>query len=155
MNSPHTGHPITWTLRINPALGFLDDWMCHLWNRQNCGLSHDRVMSTFVHALTSNHCPTQPRLAVLALLRCIVDDFACHFGIKCSSFSKMNIGTSRRSPCSSLGYAEYPSVQLGNILLERTVIICACMNENMFHNSKIFCGTFTWKVDGRSRGAGV
>lgn len=62
----------------------------------------------------------QPRLAVLGLLRCVAHDFACHFGIKCSSFSKMNVGTSRRSACDALGYLEYMSVQLGNILCERT-----------------------------------
>lgn len=71
----------------------------------------------------------EPRLAVLALLRCIEDCFASHFGIKCSSFSKMNLGTSRRSACSSIGYTVYQSVQLGNILLERT---CAVWRRERF-----------------------
>lgn len=62
----------------------------------------------------------QPRLAILALLRCIEQDFACHFGIKCSSFSKVNIGTSQRSACDAIGFTGYASVINGNILLERT-----------------------------------
>ena len=61
-----------------------------------------------------------PRLTILALLRC-TKSFASHFGIKCSSFSKVNVGTSRRSACDALGFSEYLSVQQGNILLERTV----------------------------------
>ena len=32
----------------------------------------------------------------------------------------MNVGTSRRSACSSIGYTDYDSVQQGNVLLERT-----------------------------------
>lgn len=66
-------------------------------------------------------CCLQPRLAILALLRCVERDFACHFGIKCSSFCRVNTGTSQRSACGSLGFMEYASVMLGNILLERTL----------------------------------
>ena len=40
--------------------------------------------------------------------------------IKCSSFCKMNVGTSRRIPCASIGYLPYPSVREANKLLERT-----------------------------------
>ena len=49
----------------------------------------------------------------------MADNFGAHFGMKCSSFCKVNVGTSARSPCSALGFEEYPSVQLGNMLLER------------------------------------
>ena len=69
---------------------------------------------------TFQHFNTKPRLAILALLRCVAHDFACHFGIKCSSFSKVNRGTSRRSACDPIGFCEYHSVRIGNILLERT-----------------------------------
>ena len=69
---------------------------------------------------TFQHFNTKPRLAILALLRCVAHDFACHFGIKCSSFSKVNCGTSRRSACDPIGFCEYHSVRIGNILLERT-----------------------------------
>ncbi|CAK9097074.1 unnamed protein product [Durusdinium trenchii] len=61
-------------------------------------------------------------LAILCLLRTVPGPggFGCHFGIKCSSFSKMNVGTSQRSTCSSTGFSEYKSVQVGNQLLERS-----------------------------------
>ena len=61
------------------------------------------------------------RLAILCLLRTVPGPggFATHFGIKCSSFSKMNRGTSQRSACSSSGFGGYQSVRVGNMLLER------------------------------------
>lgn len=81
-----------------------------------------------------------PRLAILGLLRCTQDDFASHFGIKCSSFSKMNVGTSRRSACDALGNFQYLSVQLGNALLERTVSATTMVNDlfNVFPNQGFF-----------------
>lgn len=63
---------------------------------------------------------SRPRLGLLCILRCKANDFGVHYGLKCSSLSKMNRGTSRRSPCASYGYTEYPSVILGNTLIERT-----------------------------------
>lgn len=62
------------------------------------------------------------RLAILCMLSTKIDDFACHFGLKCSSFCKMNIGTNVRSPSGSLGYELHRSVALANKLLERTSI---------------------------------
>ena len=41
------------------------------------------------------------------------------YAIKCSSFSKMNRGTSRRAECCAIGWTAYPSVQVANTLLER------------------------------------
>ena len=64
--------------------------------------------------------PCQLRLGLLCILRCHQGDFATHFGLKCSSLSKMNRGTSFRSPCASLGYYGYPSVSMANMLIERT-----------------------------------
>ena len=64
------------------------------------------------------------RLAVLSLLRTVRGNFMCHFGIKCSSFSHMNSGTSQRSPCASTGYEAYTSVQNANTLVERTGLTC-------------------------------
>ena len=59
------------------------------------------------------------RLAALCLLRARLGNFAAHFAIKCSSFCKMNVGTSRRSACASIGYDQYESVFSSNRLLER------------------------------------
>ena len=53
------------------------------------------------------------------MLRTVAGRFGCHFGLKCSSLCKMNIGTSHRSACTALGYESYPSVSLANMLLER------------------------------------
>ena len=58
------------------------------------------------------------RLAALCLLRARLGNFAAHFAIKCSSFCKMNVGTSRRSACASIGYDQYESV-LSSDRLER------------------------------------
>ena len=60
------------------------------------------------------------RLACLCLLRAKPADFIALYAIKCSSFSKMNRGTSRRTECASLGFGDYPSVAEANQLLERT-----------------------------------
>ena len=61
----------------------------------------------------------QLRLAVVCLLRARLGDFSVHFALKCSSLCTMNVGTSKRSPCCSLGFAEYPSVFMSNKLTER------------------------------------
>lgn len=85
----------------------------------------------------------QPRLAVLALLRCKEGDFACHFGIKCSSFCRINVGTSCRTACGALGYVKFQSVKNGNGLLERTIDVILSKlyifktNEICFRNMDI------------------
>ena len=56
---------------------------------------------------------------MVVMLKCKLNAFACHFGIKCSSFCKVNIGTSMRSACASLGFTTYNSVSISNKLLER------------------------------------
>ena len=57
----------------------------------------------------------------MVMLKCKLNAFACHFGIKCSSFCKVNIGTSMRSACTSLGFTVYDSVSTSNKLLERNL----------------------------------
>lgn len=73
------------------------------------------------------------RLAILCLLRARANAFAAHFALKCSSFCRMNVGTSRRAPCCSTGYEEYASVTASNRLLERTAVrinhSCKCFNH--------------------------
>lgn len=59
------------------------------------------------------------RLALLMMLSCVPQGFAVHFGIKCSSFCKVNVGTSFRTAATPMGLMEYPSVKLANCLLER------------------------------------
>ena len=60
------------------------------------------------------------RLAILVMLKGVMNNFAAHFGIKCSSFCKVNIGTSMRSACTAMGFTEFASVWSSNMLLERS-----------------------------------
>lgn len=60
------------------------------------------------------------RSAVLSLLRVCQSSSVAHFGSKCSSFCKMNVGTSQRTACASIGFLEYSSVMISNMLWERT-----------------------------------
>ena len=69
----------------------------------------------------------KPRLATLFMLRTVEGDFGCHLGLKCSSFCKMNVGTSARSACAAIGWEPYESVSLGNMLLERTAFCFAAV----------------------------
>lgn len=48
-----------------------------------------------------------------------VHGWVCHFGLKCSSWTTMNCGTSGRSPCTALGNLLYKSVREGNLLASR------------------------------------
>jgi len=63
------------------------------------------------------------RLALLSCLRAVAGNFGAHFGIKCASFSKMNVGTSLRSAAGTIGAYFYKSVREANALLERTHIL--------------------------------
>ena len=60
------------------------------------------------------------RLGVLVMLKTVINNFAAHFGIKCSSLCRVNKGTSMRSACSSEGYVGHVSVLISNKLLDRT-----------------------------------
>lgn len=69
-------------------------------------------------------------LAVLFMLRSVAEDFAAHFGLKCSSFCRVNVGTSFRSACTSIGWTLYNSVACSNKLLERTcllILLCTAL----------------------------
>ena len=61
-----------------------------------------------------------PRLAISSVL---MGDYAngwiAHYGLKCSTFSTMNCGTSGRTPCTPCGNWEFPSVLEGNLLASR------------------------------------
>lgn len=75
--------------------------------------------SWYVSMVVSQTWLNSLRLAILYLLRGKIDDFGVHFGLKCSSFCKMNVGTSVRSPVTAYGFDEFVSVAMGNQLLER------------------------------------
>ncbi|CAE7276232.1 unnamed protein product [Symbiodinium sp. CCMP2592] len=62
-------------------------------------------------------------LACYFILRGCPDNFFAMFAVMCSSFTKMNAGTSKRSKCSSMGFDAFPSVSYSNKLLERSVLL--------------------------------
>lgn len=59
-------------------------------------------------------------LAIVFLLKGRFADFVSWWGIKCSSWTQVNVGTSSRSPCASLGDLLQISVLEANRMLERT-----------------------------------
>ncbi|CAL1161775.1 unnamed protein product [Cladocopium goreaui] len=74
--------------------------------------------------------PSGFALAVISLLRARARDFSAHFALKCASFCKMNVGTSKRSPCSSTGFTDYKSVSDSNRMAERTcllILLCTAL----------------------------
>ena len=63
----------------------------------------------------------KPRLAIYAVLLAIEDRVVCLLAFVCSSFSSMNLGTSKRSPCNPAGDTNVQSVHDGNCMLSRTL----------------------------------
>lgn len=60
------------------------------------------------------------RMALVFIMKQRTADCITWFGIKCSSFTGVNRGTSKRSACNSIGDTNAPSVNYSNGLLERT-----------------------------------
>ena len=58
----------------------------------------------------------------MSLLQAKLRDFSAHFALKCASFCVTNVGTSKRTACSSTGFTEYESVRCSNKLAIRMVI---------------------------------
>ena len=62
----------------------------------------------------------KPRTAIATILRGNVKDgWVCHFGLKCSSWTQINSGTSNRSPCCAIGNLAFTSVLEANMLASR------------------------------------
>ena len=59
------------------------------------------------------------RVAIACILK-ISDESVCYFGLKCSSFSIVNRGTSKRTPCTPSGDECMKSVVESNTLAART-----------------------------------
>ena len=60
-----------------------------------------------------------PRLATITMLLCVEDDCIAWFGVKCSSSSTVNMGTSRRSFLLPEGDVSKTSVVQSNCLVAR------------------------------------
>ena len=78
------------------------------------------------------------------MLKGVMDSFAAHFGIKCSSFCKVNVGTSMRSACTALGFWDYLSVASSNKLLERKQLVTHVKNCYVFHYFRCPVGSLTF-----------
>ena len=73
--------------------------------------------------IPSQQTQPSPSLGALRLclhsLLCSADKFLATFAIKCASWSSVNRGTSYRTPCTSIGYEQYPSVTNSNMMAGR------------------------------------
>ena len=70
-----------------------------------------------VRSVVGVHCL---RTAIATVLRGdSINGWLCHFGLKCSSFTCVNVGTSGRSACTPWGNLMYKSVQEANQLASR------------------------------------
>ena len=66
------------------------------------------------------YCQPMPRTALqTVLLGDHVDGWICHFGLKCSSWCRINVGTSGRSACCGIGNLSYNSVREANCMASR------------------------------------
>ena len=65
---------------------------------------------------------SEPRLAMAGVLSAVEDKAIVWLGLLCSSFTRMNMGTSRRSYLVPLGDSTKKSVADSNCLAARTVI---------------------------------
>ncbi|CAK9102751.1 unnamed protein product [Durusdinium trenchii] len=67
--------------------------------------------------------PEGMALAIRCILRGDPTGFLCHFGLKCSTWSTVNVGTSCRSERSSLGNCDHESVRSGNAMASRVILL--------------------------------
>ena len=82
----------------------------------------DWVTLVLIFVVNSLMGDVQLSLALVFILKARTSDFISWFGIKCSSFTGVNRGTSKRSASNSTGDSNMPSVRESNALLERIEI---------------------------------
>ena len=68
-----------------------------------------------------HHCLLRTALAVM-LRGNHLEGWLAHFGLKCSSWTAVNSGTSSRSACSAIGNTDYKSVRDANSLGSRNFV---------------------------------
>lgn len=73
----------------------------------------------------------QLSLAIIFILKGKMEGFVAWYGIKCSSWTQVNVGTSSRSACASLGDCSKMSVLEANKMLERTGVISRGMRVSL------------------------
>ncbi|CAL1128724.1 unnamed protein product [Cladocopium goreaui] len=62
-------------------------------------------------------------LCIWVLLNANPSGFLALFAVVCTSFSAINVGTSKRTPATPWGNCALPHVQVGNCLLSRVVLL--------------------------------
>ncbi|CAE7194767.1 unnamed protein product [Symbiodinium sp. CCMP2456] len=67
--------------------------------------------------------PSGMALAIAVIMRGSSSGCLVHFGICCSSWTSMNVGTSGRSTCSSYGNTSHPSVRSANKMCARVCLL--------------------------------
>ena len=141
LDNLHPEHYKSNFMDLNSASGFAP--LAHNFNWTLVGFSIALKLSTvdrfvlrrgfWFQRLDSWLLPRHPcqRLAILCMLRTVAADFCAHFGLKCSSFCRVNVGTSYRSACTAIGLHFYKSVASSNKLLERIGVNLTCLGTCM------------------------
>lgn len=118
------GYAFLWMKRI-PLFFCCDTLISKKWHIEFAKPIHSFRSNQFICLLIFLAYPLRPapasslRLGIIVMLKAMVGAFACHFAIKCSSFCRVNVGTSMRSACCAFGCVAYSSVHEANKLLER------------------------------------
>ena len=141
LDNLHPEHYKSNYMDLNSASGFAP--LAHNFNWTLVGFSIALKLSTvdwfvlrrgfWFQRVDSWLLPRHPcqRLAILCMLRTVAADFCAHFGLKCSSFCRVNVGTSYRSACTAIGLHFYKSVASSNKLLERIGVNLTCLGTCM------------------------
>lgn len=64
-----------------------------------------------------------PRLCIWTLLNCDPTGFGAMLAVVCTSFSSINVGTSKRSPSTPYGDEGLAYIRLGNMLMARSLLL--------------------------------
>lgn len=102
-------------------------------------------------------------LCIIFLLKGRVNDFVSWWGIKCSSWTQVNVGTSARAACASLGDLLKASVLEANKMLERIcllLMLTSCLDgawvlEQPNGSLLEFYPTFRWVITRLIEASGI
>lgn len=111
------------------------DLVIHNGNSLNYMFCSEMVGKNMLHHL--HDCWLRTALAVI-LRGDWANGWLAHFGLKCSSWTMVNSGTSGRSVCCSIGNCEYHSVREGNLLGSR-FFVCIIFWIKFGHTWTLVC----------------
>ena len=105
----------------------------HLWSSIYIFIYiNDGYITYLIGYLAPRKAPTAHLRLCLHSVLFAAEEFLATFAIKCSSWSAVNRGTSCRTPCTSLGFEDYPSVSSSNQMAGRLL---------GFSRSRFICST--------------